>query len=67
MTPAKECEEFNTSFPVGTVVKLLRDSGVVEDTKTRSAAFVANSGDPVIFLESVSGYYLLERVLPCLI
>ncbi len=58
----KECESWNASNPVGTAVRLRHDSGEIRDTKTRSEAYVSDAGYPVIFLEGVTGYYLLDRV-----
>jgi 16S rRNA C1402 (ribose-2'-O) methylase RsmI len=60
----KFCAEWNTKNPVGTSVTLKRDNGQTFETKTRSAAYVSDAGYPVIFLEGVSGYYLLDRVAP---
>lgn len=59
-----ECENWNLKHPVGTAVMLAKDSGEVKETKTRSEAFVCNSGHAVCFFEGVSGYYLLDRADP---
>lgn len=56
------CEKWNASNPIGTAVNLNRDDGSVQRSKTRSAAYVCESGYAVIFLEGVTGYYLLNRV-----
>jgi hypothetical protein len=58
------CERWNAANPVGTPVKLEKDSGALVDTKTRSEAYVCESGYPVCFFEGVSGYYLLARATP---
>jgi hypothetical protein len=58
---ALECENWNLKHPVGTAVRLRKDSGEIKDTKTRSEAYVADSGHAVCFFEGVSGYYLLDR------
>jgi hypothetical protein len=60
LTPA----EWNAQYPVGTPVYLYTDGGDVFPTKTRSEAYVSESGYPVIFLAAVRGYYLLDRVAP---
>lgn len=60
----KFCADWNEKYPVGTPVTLKRDSGEVLNTKTRSTAYVSNAGYPVIFLEGVTGYYLMDRVTP---
>lgn len=53
---------WNGRNPIGVAVLCKMDSGEIRLTKTRSFAFMANSGDPVIFLEGIAGYYLLTRV-----
>lgn len=57
-----DCVAWNNANPPGTEVLLKKDSGEEIRTKTRGDAYVCNSGYPVIFLEGVSGYYLLDRV-----
>jgi hypothetical protein len=56
-----EAENWNFKHPVGTMVKLKKDSGEEKITKTRSEAYVCDSGYAVCFFEDVSGYYLLNR------
>ena len=58
----KRCDEWNAANPVGTPVNLQRDDGAVQLAKTRSEAYVCESGYAVIFLEGVRGYYMLNRV-----
>jgi hypothetical protein len=60
----KTCDAWNTANPVGTPVTLKRDNGQTVETKTRSEAYVSHAGYPVVFLEGVTGYYLLDRVTP---
>lgn len=62
MKAEARCQQWNARVPTGTAVALTRDNGIVEQTKTRGEAFVCNAGYPVIFLEGVRGYYLLDRV-----
>lgn len=59
------CDKFNAENPVGSSVLLQKD-GQVEpfSTKTRSAAQVMCGHSAVIWLENVSGCYLLDRVTP---
>jgi hypothetical protein len=59
---AAQCAEWNRLNPMGAEVIVTKDSGEEVSTKTRGEAFVSNSGQPVIFLAGVSGYYLLDRV-----
>lgn len=56
-----EAENWNLKHPVGTLVVLRKDSGENLQTKTRSEAYVCDSGYAVCFFEGVSGYYLLDR------
>jgi hypothetical protein len=58
----RQCLAWNQANAVGCDVVLKKDAGDEITTKTRSAAYVSASGHPVIFLEGVSGYYLLDRV-----
>lgn len=56
-----QCEAWNRANPVGTPVTVLRDNGELHCGNTRSEAYVSNSGDPVVFVTGISGYYLLSR------
>jgi hypothetical protein len=58
---ALECENWNLKHSIGTQVTLQTDGVGLIQTKTRSAAYVADSGYAVCFFEGVSGYYLLNR------
>jgi len=57
-----EVENWNLLHDVGTPVLLTKDSGEAISTKTRSRAEIASSGHAVIWLDGVSGFYLLDRV-----
>jgi hypothetical protein len=59
-----ECENWNLKHPVGVKVALLKDGGETIHTRTRSEAYVADSGHAVCFFDAVSGYYLLNRATP---
>lgn len=59
-----DCVAWNNANPIGSDVVLKKDSGDEIRTKTRGEAYMCNAGYPVIFLEGVSGYYLLDRVRP---
>ena len=61
---ALESENWNLKHPVGTPVSLRKDNGETIETKTRSEAYVCESGYAVCFFEGVSGYYLLNRAEP---
>ena len=62
-SPKEAVDEFNLRFPVGSEVMLKKD-GVPEPvrTKTRSEAFVMCGHSAVVFLEGVSGCYLISHV-----
>ena len=59
------CDRFNEAYPVGTSVTVQLD-GRDEPFKTvtRSTAQVLSGHTAVIWLENVTGCYLLERVTP---
>ena len=58
-------ENWNLKYPVGTPVLYQRVKGGQRyPSKTESAAYISDSGTPVIFLECVSGYYALSHVTP---
>lgn len=57
-----DCVAWNNTNPHGTEVLLRKDTGEEVRTKTRGDAYMCNAGYPVIFLEGISGYYLLDRV-----
>lgn len=58
---ALRVENWNLKHPIGTLVKLKKDNGTEQITRTRSQAYVCDAGYPVAFFDNVSGYYLLER------
>jgi hypothetical protein len=60
----RTCDKFNAKHPIGTSGKLLKDGGKVMETVTRSAAQVLSGHSAVIWLEGVSGCYLLDRFTP---
>lgn len=55
-------EAWNSQYPVGTVVVVTKDLGEQVRTKTRSEAQRLPSGSPVIWLDGITGCYLLDRV-----
>jgi hypothetical protein len=57
-----QCARFNAECPVGTEVLVKTDSKGNLITKTRSEAYVLSGHTPVIFVEGISGCYLLDRV-----
>lgn len=59
-----QCEAFNAACPVGHPVVVRMDCGDRVSTVTRSAAEVLSGHSAVIWLENISGCYLLDRVTP---
>jgi hypothetical protein len=66
-TPATlqaQCDAFNSRYPVGQKVSFRKDDGAGSITVTRSKAEVLSGHSAVIWLEGISGCYLLDRVTP---
>jgi hypothetical protein len=59
-----QCDAFNAKYPVGQAVTVRRDGGDGVSTFTRSKAEVLSGHSAVIWLEGISGCYLLDRVTP---
>ena len=57
-------DEFNTRFPVGTRVWFWKSFpfGPVCETHVREAAFIADSGEPVCFVQGIHGYVSIWHV-----
>jgi hypothetical protein len=65
--PAKlraQCDVFNAQTAIGATVRVKKDSGEMVETTTRSRAEVLSGHSAVIWLEGISGCYLLDRVRP---
>lgn len=60
----RQCDDFNRRYPVGQRVALKRDGGDVVLTTTRTTAGILSGHSAVIWLEGISGCYLLDRVTP---
>jgi hypothetical protein len=59
-------DKWNRRYKIGTPVTryaAINPLAYPTETKTRSLAFVAESGDAVILVESIAGYVLLESVV----
>jgi hypothetical protein len=56
------CDKFNAAVRLRNEVAVKLDGGEILHTKTRSDAQVLSGHSPVIWLENVSGCYLLDRV-----
>ena len=56
------CDQFNATNQVGAAVTVLLDGGEVRETITTSEAQVLSDHSAVIWLDGISGCYLLERV-----
>ncbi len=57
-----QVENWNLKHPVGTEVTVELDSGEIRATKTRSKAQMLSGHTAVIWLEGITGCYLLSRV-----
>lgn len=58
----QQCDAWNAAHPVGCDVVLAHDNGTALPTKTRSEAQILSGHSAVIWLDGVSGCYLLDRV-----
>lgn len=58
----EQAENWNRDHSVGTDVDVTLDNGEILTTRTRSEAWVLDSGDAVILVEGIRGGYLLSRV-----
>ena len=58
----KLVDRWNSRYPVGVEVRVTKDLGEVVETKTRSEASMLGGHSAVIWLEGISGCYLLSRV-----
>lgn len=61
-TDQELCDRWNERYPIGTPVRVRKDSGAEVFTQTRSAATVLGGHSAVIWLEEISGAYSLRRV-----
>jgi hypothetical protein len=59
-----ECSRWNEKYPIGTPVMVKKDNGVEYLSRTRSEASVLSGHSAVIFVDGISGCYLLSRVSP---
>lgn len=60
----KQCDEFNRLYPIGQRVSVRKDGGFGILTTTRSEAQVLSGHSAVIWIDGMSGCYLLDRVTP---
>jgi hypothetical protein len=66
----RQCDDWNAHYPIGQAVTLQKDKFSASDiregvsTVTRSKAEVLSGHSAVIWLEGISGCYLLDRVTP---
>nr|WP_202423980.1 hypothetical protein [Duganella lactea] len=58
------CDKFSAAHRVGAAVTVQLDGGEVRETITTSEAQVLSGHSAVIWLEGISGCYLLDRVTP---
>ncbi len=60
----KQCDDFNLRYSYGTKGYLHMDSGEKKATHTRSVAQVLSGHTAVIWVNGVSGCYMLDRFEP---
>lgn len=60
----KQVDDFNARYAVGQRVSVRKDGGDGAITTTRAAAEVLSGHSAVIWLDGISGCYLLDRVTP---
>lgn len=60
----KQVDDFNARYPVGQQVSVRKDGGDDVVTTTRARAEVLSGHSAVIWLDGISGCYLLDRVTP---
>ncbi|HDZ14713.1 hypothetical protein LCGC14_1961170 [marine sediment metagenome] len=56
-------DAFNERNPVGTSVTVIKDLGEKFETQVKYPAEVLSGHTPVVWLEGISGCYLLNRVI----
>ena len=54
---------FNLKHPVGSLVTVIKDFGEKIETKVRYPAQILSGHTAVVWLEGISGCYLLNRVI----
>lgn len=58
---------FNERYPVGSSVTVIKDRGELFETKIRFQAEVLGEHTAVIWVEGISGAYMLDRIVPWLV
>ncbi len=56
--------DWNAKYPPGTECTVEMDNGEIRFTRTRSEAQMLSGHTATVFLEGISGCYLLSRVRP---
>lgn len=60
----RQVDQWNARYPEGTEVTVRKDDGEFISTKTCSLASVLGGHTAVVWLDGISGCYLLDRVTP---
>ena len=55
---------WNAHYPEGTPVFVVRDTGDILETTTRSIAWLIPSGSVLVSVKGIAGGYRLSRVIP---
>lgn len=59
----EQCDDFNRRYPVGQRVCVKKDNGEGMETVTKTQAEVMQGHSAVIWVEGITGCYLLDRVV----
>lgn len=57
-----KCDAFNKMHPVGSKVIVVKDFGEQIETTVKYPAEILSGHTPVVWLDGISGAYLLDRV-----
>jgi hypothetical protein len=58
-----KCDAFNERHPVGSSVMVVKDLGEKIETKVKYPAEILSGHSAVVWLEGISGCYMLDRVI----
>ena len=58
-----KCDAFNENNPPGTPVTVIKDFGEKFKTKVKHPAQILSGHTAVVWLEDISGAYILDRVI----
>lgn len=59
----KKCDVFNELHPIGSHVTVIKDSGEKFETTVKYPAEILSGHSAVVWINGISGCYLLDRVM----